>query len=97
MFVKISPTDFCKFDLVNTPANRLIVKTRESGHTVQSKKKALFSRFAAEHPLREIILFAEENKYHLFRRGFSPRRNSVTFRGETPRGFAENSAKFRYG
>ena len=32
----------------------------------QPKKKALFLRLAAEHPLREIIFFAEKNKNHLF-------------------------------
>ena len=69
-------------------------------HTDQPKKKALFPRFAAVHPLREIFFFAEKNKNHLFRRGFSPRnfteklrktsrRNSATFRGDTPRDFAE--------
>ena len=35
--------------------------------TDQPKKEALFSRFAAVHPLREIIFFAEKNKNHLFR------------------------------
>ena len=52
--------------------------------TDQPKKKAIFSRFAAEHPLREIIFFAEKIKNHLFRRG-----NSATFRGETSLDFAE--------
>ena len=33
------------------------------------EKKALFSCFAAEHPLREINLFTEKNKNHLFRDG----------------------------
>ena len=67
--------------------------------TDQPKKKALFSRFAAVHPLREIIFFAEKNKNHLFRRRLSPqifakklressRRNSARFREETPRNFA---------
>ena len=43
-------------------------------HTDQPKKKSFFSRFAAEHPLREIIFFAEQNKNQLFRRGVSPRK-----------------------
>ena len=70
--------------------------------TDQPKKKALFTRFAAEHPLREIIFFAEKNKNHLFRRGISlrnfaeklreiSRRNSARFCGETPRNFAMGS------
>ena len=32
MFVEVGPTDFCKFDLANTPAKPLIAKMRESGH-----------------------------------------------------------------
>ena len=63
---------------------------------LQTRQK-LFSRFAAEHPLREICFFAEKK---LIRRGFSPqkfveklheslRRNSATFRGETPCDFTE--------
>ena len=69
-------------------------------YTDQPKKKALFSRFAAVHPLREIFFFAEKNKNHLFRRGFSPRnvaeklrdssrRNSATFCRDTLRDFME--------
>ena len=68
-------------------------------NTDQPKKKALFSRFAAVHPLREIIFFTEKNKNHLLHRGFSTRnfaeklrnisrRHSAGFRGETPRNFA---------
>ena len=43
-----------------------------SSPTDQPKKKALFLRFADEHPLRKIIFFTEKNKNRLFRRGFSP-------------------------
>ena len=64
-----------------------------------AQEKSSFLRFAAVHPLREIICFAEKNKNHLFRRGFSPRnfaeklreiswRHSARFREETPRTFA---------
>ena len=71
---------------------------------INPRQKTFLSRFAAVHPLREIFFFfAEKNKNHLCRRGFSPRifeeklrkssrRNSATFRGDTPRDVAE---KFR--
>ena len=69
-------------------------------YTDQPKKKALVSRFAPEHPLRENKKIAEKNKNHWFRRGFSSRdfaenlpegsqRNSARFRRETPQNFAE--------
>ena len=64
-----------------------------SSCTDQTRKKALVSPFAAEHSLREIIFFAEENKNHLFRRGFSPRNFAEKLRESSRR----NSAKFRYG
>ena len=47
--------------------------TYRQGITDQPKKKALFLRFAAEHPLRKKNFFAEKNKNHLFHPGFSPR------------------------
>ena len=57
------------------------------------KKKAPFLRFAAVHPLREIIFFSRRKiKITYFAEGFlrdSSRRNSATFRGDTPRVFAE--------
>ena len=64
--------------------------------TDQPKIKALFSRFAAEHPLREISFFAEKNKNYLFRRGFSPRK-FAEFRAETPRDVAEKPRNFAMG
>ena len=42
-------------------------------YTDEPKKKKLFSCFAAKHPLRELIVFAEKSKNDFFRRGFSPR------------------------
>ena len=65
---------------------------------ISPRKKLFFSHFAAVHPLREIIFFAEKNKNDLFRRGFFSRnfaeklrdisrRHSATFHGETPRNF----------
>ena len=67
-------------------------------HTDQPKIKAPFSHFAPEHPLCEIISFADTNKNHLFRQGFSSRtfaeklreslrKNYATFCGDTPRNF----------
>ena len=58
-------------------------------HKDQPKKKALFSRFAAEHPLREITFY----KHHLFRRVFSPRNFAEKLRENSQR----NSAKFHDG
>ena len=63
---------------------------------ISPSKKLFFSCFAAEHPLREKIFFAEKNKSHFFRGEFfprnfaeilreSPRRHSARFLGETPR------------
>ena len=40
---------------------------------ISPRKKTLVSRFAAEHPLREKIFFAEKNKNHFFRGEFCPR------------------------
>ena len=68
-------------------------------NTDQPKKKALFPRFAAEHPLREKKMFSRRKIKINFPRGFSPRnfteklrkssrRDSARFRGETPRNFA---------
>ena len=94
---------FCH-DVAQIWANEVIALVCLSKHialTDQPKKKALFLCFAAEHPLREIIFFAEKkNKNHLFRQWFSPwnfgeklrestRKNSVTFPGETPWDYAE--------
>ena len=65
-----------------------MVLFKEIEYTDQPKKKALFSRFDAVHPLREIFFFAEKNKNRLYRREIS-RRHSAKVRGDTPRDFAE--------
>ena len=59
--------------------------------TDQLKEKLFFSRFAAEHPLREKYFFAAKNKSRLFRRGISPRKFAQKLRDISRR----HSAKFR--
>ena len=73
-----------------------------------SPRKKLFFRVSPQNTPREkYFFFAEKNKNHLFRRGFSPRNfaDSAKVRGETPRHFVQkfsdisrrNSAIFRDG
>ena len=73
------------------------------GGTDQPKKKALFSRFAAEHPLREIIFSWRKIKITYFAEDFLCEISRFLGVRETPRHFAEklrdisrrHSAKFR--
>ena len=59
-------------------------------YTDQSKKKALFSRFATEHPLREKKNFRRKIKITYFAKGFlQSQRNAARFGGETLRDLAE--------
>ena len=64
-----------------------------------AQEKSSFFAFRRGTSLAQNIFFAEKNKNHLFRRGFSlqkfaeklrdlSRRHSAKFRGETPRNFA---------
>ena len=71
----------------------LVILYQIQPYTDQPKKKALFSRFAVEHPLREKYFFAEKNKSHLFRQGFSLRKFAQKLRVISRR----NSAKFGDG
>ena len=64
---------------------------------INTRKKLFFSRFAAEHPLREIFFSRRKIKITYFAEGFlreHSQRNSAKVRGETPRHFAENLREF---
>ena len=90
MFVQILSHNHLFIYLLNMVKSFKVFAQMKSISYIQisPRPKALFSRFAAEHPLREIKLFAEKNTYHFF----SPRDFSARCRGENPRKFAE---KFR--